>query len=270
MYDMPQIRLCDLLLDIPENDIQEIWEVSYILTTSTSKPHYVVVLMDSTSLCTCMLIINQGMPCRHQYRIFLQSAKAIFHLDFIHTRWFNIVPSAETMNRIIISQGVQGNLLPLHHIDRFRTGSVYTENIRENVNKKIKFGTTMSVAKTSVQIAVSENTTSELIGILTQFIMKYRQGTGLGVVRVEDAEEIHSEIELPNRQPLSDLNSNYNISEISNPEYHRAKGRPPKRYKSSVEQNTSKSTTSFKTCSYCLGKGHNIRGCAKYKLDKEN
>ena len=181
MYDMPQIRLCDLLLDIPENDIQEIWEVSYILTTSASKPHYVLVLMDSTSLCTCMLIINQGMPCRHQYRIFLQSAKAIFHLDFIHMRWFNIVPSAEIMDNIVISQGVQSDLLPLHYIDRFKTASVYTEIIRETVDKKIKFGTTMSVAKTSVQIAVSENTTSELIGILTQFIMKYRQGTGLGM-----------------------------------------------------------------------------------------
>ena len=120
----------------------------------------------------------------------------------------------------------------------------------------------MSVVKTSVQIAVSENTTSKLIGILTQFIMKYRQGTGLDMKGT-------NEIRSLKRQPLSD--SNYNISEISNPEYHRAKGRPPKRYKSLVEhQNTSKSNSSFKTCSYCLGRGHNIRGCPKYKSDKEN
>ncbi|PKC57043.1 hypothetical protein RhiirA1_473110 [Rhizophagus irregularis] len=51
------------------------------------------------------------------------------------------------------------------------------------------------------------------------------------------------------KQPLSNLNS---ISEIANPEYHRTKGRPPKRYKSSVETSTSKSTTSVKICSYCL------------------
>ena len=83
---MPQIRLYELLLDIPEDNIQEIWEVSYVSITSTSKPHYVVVFTDCTSLCTCMLIINQGIPCRHQYRIFLQSTKAIFHLEFIHLR----------------------------------------------------------------------------------------------------------------------------------------------------------------------------------------
>ena len=35
MYDMPQIRLQDLLSGIPNDDIQEIWQVSYITTTST-------------------------------------------------------------------------------------------------------------------------------------------------------------------------------------------------------------------------------------------
>ncbi|CAB4419433.1 unnamed protein product [Rhizophagus irregularis] len=227
---MPQIQLHELLLNIPEDNIQKIWEVSYVSIISTSKPHYVVVFTDYTSLCTCMLIINQGMPFE---------------------------PSAETIVKIIISQGIQSDLLPLHHIERLRISNVYTETVRETVNKKIQFGTAISVAKTGVQIAVSENATAELIGILTQFIMKYRNNNGLGV------KEIHHEI----RQPLSDLNS---ISEIANPEYHRTKGRPPKRYKSSVEINTSKSTTSVKTCSYCLGRGHNIRGCAKYKLDKKN
>ncbi|PKY53796.1 hypothetical protein RhiirA4_426285 [Rhizophagus irregularis] len=175
----------------------------------------------------------------------------------VRIKWFEVEPSAETIVKIIISQGIQSDLLPLHHIERLRISNVYTETVRETVNKKIQFGTAISVAKTGVQIAVSENATAELIGILTQFIMKYRNNNGLGV------KEIHHEI----RQPLSDLNS---ISEIANPEYHRTKGRPPKRYKSSVEINTSKSTTSVKTCSYCLGRGHNIRGCAKYKLDKKN
>ncbi|PKC10555.1 hypothetical protein RhiirA5_414218 [Rhizophagus irregularis] len=53
----------------------------------------------------------------------------------------------------------------------------------------------------------------------------------------------------------------------------KAKGRPTKRYKSSVEDNqnisssaVAKSNEGFlKTCSYCLGRGHNIRGTV-YKL----
>ncbi|EXX73909.1 hypothetical protein GLOIN_2v1475381 [Rhizophagus irregularis DAOM 181602=DAOM 197198] len=89
IYDIPQIRLQELLSNIDNNEIQEIWEVHYITMTSlTAKPHYVAILADSTSFCTCMYIINQGMPCRHQYQVLLQSDKALFHMGFIHTRWF--------------------------------------------------------------------------------------------------------------------------------------------------------------------------------------
>jgi len=101
IYDRPQIKLRELLLGIDHKEIQEIWEVSYIAASSTSKPHYVVILKDMTLLCTCMYIINQGMPCRHQYRILLQSNKAIFHIGFIHSRWFESIPT-ETNNYITI------------------------------------------------------------------------------------------------------------------------------------------------------------------------
>ncbi|CAG8757917.1 6635_t:CDS:2, partial [Rhizophagus irregularis] len=58
-----------------------------------------------------------------------------------------LAPSAETIVKIIISQGIQ-------------------KTVRETVNKKIQFSTAMSVAKTGIQIAVSKNATAELIGIL--------------------------------------------------------------------------------------------------------
>ena len=58
IYDRLQIKLRELLLDIDHKKIQEIWEVSYIAASSTSKPHYVVILKDMTLLCTCMYIIN--------------------------------------------------------------------------------------------------------------------------------------------------------------------------------------------------------------------
>lgn len=63
--------------------------------------------------------------------------------------------------------------MPLYHIEWFKIFNVYTETVREIVNKKIQFGTTISVAKTGVQIAILENATAKLIRILTQFIMKY-------------------------------------------------------------------------------------------------
>src|SRR5436189_2117987 len=145
MYDMPQIRLQELLSSIDNNEIQEIWEVHYLtIISSTVKPHYIVILADSTLFCTCMYIINQGMPCRHQYRILLQSDKAIFHMGFIHTRWFESIPF-ETSNYITIAQGTKAYTTDsLQYIDQMRTASVYTPNLKKKFNKKFQYGTTMS------------------------------------------------------------------------------------------------------------------------------
>ncbi|CAG8826433.1 34347_t:CDS:1, partial [Racocetra persica] len=71
--------------------------------------------------------------------------------------------------------------------------------------------------------------------------------------------------------------SRFNTTEVSNPEYHKPRGHPPKRLKSYIEEDKENakqhSNREQRTCSYCLGKGHNIRGCAQHKADivnKEN
>ena len=177
------------------------------------------------------------------------------------------------MNISIANGKTSYEATPLCFMNQIRLDNVYTSAVKEHVNKKAQYGTTMSLAKTSIQIAIKEGATAELIGTLMQFIMKYRNNTGLNI------EEVNQTILLQNnilqesstntkQQPLD------NFPEISNPEYHKAKGRPPKCYKSSVECNNKQISKSdevtLKTCSYCLGKGHNIRSCTKYKADKEN
>ncbi|RIB29582.1 hypothetical protein C2G38_2027580 [Gigaspora rosea] len=213
------------------------------------------------------------MPCQHQYRIFLQSTKAIFHSGLIHTRWFESAPP-ETLCYITIAQGTKSYTTQgLHFINEIRMSNVYTPSIRKKVNKRIEFGSTMSVAKTSVQIAIEEGVTSELTGLLTQFISKYHRNTGLNMEKVYRPvlhsinNQESSMLANNERQPLSN-NVNCNIIEISNPKYHKPRGRPPKRLKSATEEdnNLCKSQSS-KTCSYCQEKGHNIRGCVKNKAD---
>jgi hypothetical protein len=181
LYDTPQIRLNELLFSVSYDDIQELWEVSRITSTPENpcRPHYIIILNDSTILCTCMQIVNQGMLCRHQYRILIQSSKAIFHLSFIHSRWFESIPS-ETMNITIINGKTNYEAIPLRYISQIRYDNVYTPAVREHVNKKAQYGTTMSLAKTGIQIAIAEGVTAELIGTLMQFIMKYRNNTGFG------------------------------------------------------------------------------------------
>ncbi|CAB4407071.1 unnamed protein product [Rhizophagus irregularis] len=221
IYNKSQIRLQNLLSDINSDKIQEIWEIYYItVTSSTSTPHYVVILKDSTLFCTCMYIINQGMPCRHQYRVLLQSSKAIFHMSlFIHVvstkfRHFSISPTCQnplvspaTLNYIIVAQGNKDyTTKALYYINQIRSANIYTSNIKEKVSKKIEFGSTMSVAKTSVQVAVAEGVASELIRLLTQFITKYRRNTGLNIEEVHSISHFNDEIQESSynyqRQPL--------------------------------------------------------------------
>ena len=120
---------------------------------------------------------------------------------------------------------------------------------------------TKLIAKTSVQIAVKENVTPEFIGLLTEFIMKYRRGTGLSIENIkndisfsgtllQDSQRSFTE---DSREPL------VKFPEISNPEYHKTKGHPPKCLKSSIEKSKNTSVGNIqRTCRYCLVKGHII------------
>ena len=143
-----------------------------------------------------------------------------------------------------------------------RPANTYTPNIRENVNKKLKFGTTMSVAKTCVQIAVAEGVTPKLTGLLTDFIMRYCRNTGLNI------EEIHYVPQTNNEIQESSVITNDNVPKISNSKYHKPKEHPHKHYKSTTEENNIQHISlSFKTCNYCSEKEYNIR---EYKQLKAN
>ena len=223
-----------------------------------------------------MFIVNQGMLCRHQFRILIQSNKVIFHISLIHTQWFNSNPSDSTGFLTIVNGEIKHTAIPLSYMNVLRTENVYTPIIKEQVSKKIKYGTAMSIAKTNIQIAIMKDATAKLIRILTQFIMKYRRSTGLSIeatnnfAGIDLSQDSQGTATQDDRQPLTIL------PEVSNPEYHIPKGRPPKRYKSAVENIRVMSGKSDvqKTCSYCSRKGHNIRGCLKHKADssanKEN
>ncbi|CAG8584185.1 6416_t:CDS:2, partial [Racocetra persica] len=57
------------------------------------------------------------------------------------------------------------------------------------------------------------------------------------------------------QQPLTDLSSVCNITKVSNPKYHKPRGHPPKRLRSSIEEDKEnikqQSNREQRTCSYC-------------------
>ena len=100
---------------------------------------------------------------------------------FIDSRWFNSNLSDSTSFIMIVNEKRRYTAIPLSYMNNLRTENVYTSIIRGQVSKKIKYRITISIAKISIQIAIMENVISELIRILTQFIMKYYRSISLSI-----------------------------------------------------------------------------------------
>ena len=54
-----------------------------------------ILLNEGTHICTCLLLINKGLICRHFFRVGIYSQNATFHISIIPSRWYldtNIQP----------------------------------------------------------------------------------------------------------------------------------------------------------------------------------
>ncbi|CAG8824839.1 6381_t:CDS:2, partial [Gigaspora margarita] len=173
---------------------------------------------------------------------------------------FESAPS-EILSYITIAQRTKNHAIQeLYFINEIRTSNVYIPSIRKKINKRIEFGSTKSVVKTSMQIAIEEGITLELTRLLTQFITIYCCNTRLNIKNIYcSILHLINDQELSmlanNKQQLLSDNVSYNIIEISNPEYYKPRGYPPKCLKLATEKNYSLcKLQSSKTCSYCQKK----------------
>ncbi|POG74748.1 hypothetical protein GLOIN_2v1825201 [Rhizophagus irregularis DAOM 181602=DAOM 197198] len=66
-YDQPQSLFSSLIENISHNSIQQVWKVTRH-RGQKSEPQYVILLNDSSHLCTCLWLINRGIICRHFFR----------------------------------------------------------------------------------------------------------------------------------------------------------------------------------------------------------
>ena len=89
--DTRQIFFRSLVKNIPFESILEVW---FVWATGTG--HYVILLDEETHLCTCLLLINKGLMCRHFFCVGTYSQHARFHISIISSRWYldtNIQPN---------------------------------------------------------------------------------------------------------------------------------------------------------------------------------
>ena len=218
--DIRQVLFKSLIEGVTQETVLEVWHVR--ATGTTGIGHYVMLLNDGTHLCTCLLLINKGLICRHFFRIATYSQMATFHITLISSRWY-LKPNVEQetliqqLSAIALCSNSKENLpitnATFGHLFSIRSTicNSYT-TIKPN---KIIYGELFGLSKKVIDAAIKANMYRELSEMFKIFLC-----------------DIQNKIDY-------DQNGDY-ITEVNNPNIIKHKGRPPKRLKSNVEESSSK------------------------------
>ncbi|CAB4380864.1 unnamed protein product [Rhizophagus irregularis] len=187
--DVQQILFKSLIKNIPPEAILEVW---FVRATGTQGiGHYVVLLDEGTHLCTCLLLINKGLICRHFFRVGTYSQHAAFHMNIIPSRWY-------------LDINIQ-----LDNLSPISVCGTQTED-RVGMEKTI-YAELFGLSKKAIDCALKANMQHELMNLLKSFIYDTHNKN----VEIQETQET--------------------FTDINNPAITKHKGRPPKRFKSSVE-----------------------------------
>ena len=201
--------------------ILEVWNVR--ATGTQGIGHYVILLNEGTHLCTCLLLINKGLVCRHFFRVGTYSRLATFHICMIPNRWY-INPDVEpkdlldqysfipVCNKIQSEDNIPfGNPITFQHFFSIRIGSCGTQSSQSAVNSpKAMYAQLAGLSKKAIDCALKSDKQQELLNIFKAFIY-----------------DIKNRLE-PENENLTD--------DIINPVVVKHKGRPPKRLMASIEK----------------------------------
>ena len=219
-YLHPQILVKNLLNDVDKFQIVEIWLVKRITGSLT---HHIILFNDHSFLCTCLMIINFGIPCWHFFSVMKYTNKAQFSVRMINSHWYNedqfnepnqnlnYITIHQTANESIINNVELQQIKELSIIEQLHGGETFTEPLRTLANQKQQYTKGMGLCKKAVDIALKSNTYNELCGMLNNFI--------------------NTKIS----QQISNVSQNLDEDLIPNPVVFARRGRPPNRYKSSLE-----------------------------------
>ncbi|GBC09501.1 hypothetical protein RclHR1_08910005 [Rhizophagus clarus] len=271
-YELAKILFSDIMATITKSEIVEIWR---IVVSCGAKSQYVILISDGSHRCTCNLLITHGYPCRHFYKVLRTSPNAKWHIGLISNRWYKddkiisnsaihqapISLCSNTLDNEIISNT---GSFDLGHITKIRGNELYTPDLQELNNNRIKYGRAHGMMKKVINLALATNSYEELIGMCQDFLVSKQEILG----NQNRAEEVLNNVEL----------------NVANPVITVRKGRPAGRVKSAVEIQDKENRKSClksvdfniqrnreiqsdssrdnrKTCHNCGQKGHNRATC---------
>ena len=120
---------------------------------------HVILLEDGSHLCTCLMLINKGIICRHFIKILTKSTAAFFNISLIPSRWYNDQVTQFTDDEIHASPliqlcNVQRNSVQtsfkteFSYLSDIRGGNIFTSELKEVVSKRQQYTTAHGLQKT--------------------------------------------------------------------------------------------------------------------------
>jgi hypothetical protein len=228
-----------LLSLIDNGNIQTTFDVAFLL--APDHPQYVILLRDGSYLCTCLLLQNSGIVCRHFFHLMQVDKKCKYHISLVRRRWYKELaqddPNTDVREEPFLFARTQHQALD--STDTMSVPDIYmadilglfpslpavSESDKLNISKKKRFGVLTGMSKELAEMASSNQEAFEKLKS-----MLAREIRGLkGDDDIEDPQQI------------------------------KTKGRPKKsRFVSSVESQKGRSSVK---CGRCGGEGHNSRTC---------
>jgi hypothetical protein len=221
-YTRPQICLQSILNMIDITTILEIW---LIVSAMGSLKHHIILMNDGSFMCTCLMIINFGIPCRHFFSLMRINPLVRFSMKMINKRWYNDNKAklSDLIHKPISlctenQEQIQTNLpstFDFHLLDELRGMESFVEPVKKLSTQKSQYNKGFGLIKKTLEAAIQTNSFDEFTGMCQNFIHNH---------------SVNNEV-----QQQAGI-----ITYIPNPIVLKKRGRPPNRLKNSLEENQNK------------------------------
>src|SRR5689334_22348952 len=114
--------------------------------------HNILFLQDGSHICTCLMLINKGIICRHFIKILTKSTSAFFNISLIPSRWYNDQAAQLSADEIRTSPLIQLSNssrndsaicaipnMEYSYLNIIRGGNIFTPKLKEVVNDRQQY-----------------------------------------------------------------------------------------------------------------------------------
>jgi hypothetical protein len=173
-YDARFITLQNMIEEVGQKEVLEIWKVVDIRSERRTHVHFVIIVNEISFLCSCLKSISKGIICRHYFRVIMNSKTAAFHISMIPQRWYKDIyqDGLNSQEGLIFEYGSVRNtdeaILPIRKPVTIPTSIPI---LKKAIHKRNLYGHVWGLARTATLLAV-EQEDDEITTFLRDYISR--------------------------------------------------------------------------------------------------